>query len=93
MCGCPQGPGWGLEDSSAVDYVENDKTYEVKFHRISADVEQVSVDTKDEQFDSKVQPVLDKLDIGGTDDERAALCALLARYIDVFTDDDLGFTE
>lgn len=42
-----------------------------------------------------MQSVLDKLDIGGTDDERAALCALLARYSDVFTDDDddLGFTD
>ncbi len=80
---------------STVDSVESDQTCEVKFHRISADVEQVSVDTKDEKPDSKVQSVLDKLDIGGTDDERAALCALLTRYIDVFTndDDDLGFTD
>lgn len=41
-----------------------------------------------------MQSSLDKLDIGGTDDERAALCSLLARYIDLFTDDDddLGFT-
>ncbi|KAI3358312.1 hypothetical protein L3Q82_014755, partial [Scortum barcoo] len=36
-----------------------------------------------------------KLDIGGTDNEHNALCALLAKYIDVFTDDDddLGSTD
>lgn len=78
-----------------MDCFESDQNCEVKFHRISADVEQVSVDTEDEQFDIKVQSVLDKLDIRGTDEERAALCELLARYIDVFSDDDddLSFTD
>ncbi|KAI3359260.1 hypothetical protein L3Q82_002779 [Scortum barcoo] len=73
---------------SSAELVESVQTCEVKFHRISADVEQVSVDTKDESFHSKAQSVLDKLDIGGTDNERTALCASLAKYIDVFTDDD-----
>lgn len=80
---------------SSAELVESVQTCEVKFHRISADVEQVSVDTKDEPISSKVQSVLEKLDIGGTDDEHTALCALLAKYIDVFTDDDddLGSTD
>ncbi|XP_067381076.1 uncharacterized protein [Channa argus] len=80
---------------SPVECVENNQTCGVKFHRISADVEQVSVDMKNEQFDSKVQSVLEKLDIGGTEEERADLCALLARYTDVFADndDDLGSTD
>lgn len=80
---------------SSAELVENDQMCKVKFHRISADVEQVYVDTKDETFHLRVQSVLDKLDIGGTDDERTTLCALLAKHIDVFTDDDddLGSTD
>lgn len=79
----------------SVDNIESDKTCEVRFHRISADVEEVSVEANDEQLGSKVQSVLEKLDIGGTEDERALLYALLAKYVDIFTDDDdnLGFTD
>lgn len=80
---------------SNVDCVESEQTCQVKFQRISADVEQVSVDSNTEQTNSKMQTILDKLDIGGTEEERVALCALLSRYIDVFTDDDenLGHTD
>ncbi len=40
MCGSAQGPGQVC--------VESEETCEVKFHCIAADVEQVSVDTKDD---------------------------------------------
>lgn len=89
-------PRFRLGIMSVVDGVESNQNCEVKFCRLSADVEQISVNTKEEPLDSKVQSVLDQLDIGGTEDERTALCALLARYIDVFADDDdddLGFTD
>ncbi|KAL6462437.1 hypothetical protein MHYP_G00288590 [Metynnis hypsauchen] len=80
---------------SNVDCVENEQTCQVKFQRISADVEQVLVDSNTDPTVSKVQTMLDKLDIGGTEEERVALCALLSCYTDVFTDDEenLGHTD
>lgn len=80
---------------SHVDCIESDQTCHIKFQRISADVEEISVNQDSEQPDSKVQKILNQLDIGGNEEERVALCALLARYIDVFADDDenLGHTD
>lgn len=94
MCGSVREPGWVAWFRLSVD---SEQTCEGKFQRISADVEQVTVETKDSEAHRRVQSVLDKLDIGGTVEERAELRALLAKYKAVFTDDDddddLGFAD
>lgn len=75
-----------------VECVDSDQC-EVRFERISADTEEVTVDRKEGQTsDSDIQLILDSLHIGGTQEEQAPLAALLASYSDVFAfqDEDLG---
>jgi len=75
--------------------VEGDP-YEVKFQRISADHEEVTINQKDRQeSDSDTQTLLDRLHLGGTPEQQAALRAVLMKYADVFadSDEDLGYTD
>ncbi|KAJ8008775.1 hypothetical protein DPEC_G00081920 [Dallia pectoralis] len=80
---------------SPVDSVKSNGKCEVKFQRISASVEQVSVVEKDLQTSSQLPSVVDRLDIGGTKEQQAELRAVLEKYTDVFAveDEDLGYTD
>ncbi|XP_028290920.1 uncharacterized protein LOC114454569 [Gouania willdenowi] len=80
---------------SQVECVDNDQT-EVCFQRISADQEEVTVGQQGRQTsDLDFQEVLNKLHLGGTEEEQAKLAALLAQYANVFAlqDEDLGYTD
>ncbi|KAJ8009558.1 hypothetical protein DPEC_G00090130 [Dallia pectoralis] len=80
---------------SPVDSVKSNGKCEVKFQRISASVEQVSVVEKDLQTSSQLPSVVDRLDIGGTKEQQAELRAVLEKYTDDFAaeDEDLGYTD
>lgn len=69
---------------------------EVRFHRISADHEEIMVNQRSMMgVSSDLQCPLEKVEIGGTPAQQAELKALLRGYLDVFaiTDEDLGYTE
>lgn len=69
---------------------------EVKFERISANHEEVTLNQKDCQgANSCVQDLLGRLHIGGTPGQQAEVRTLLKRYADVFAlhDEDLGYTD
>ena len=69
---------------------------EVHFNRISADHEEVSVNSKGAKAsDEELQSMLGRLNIGGSSDEQAKLAVLLAQYVDVFafSYEDLGYTD
>ncbi|KAK3517143.1 hypothetical protein QTP86_019142, partial [Hemibagrus guttatus] len=75
--------------------VESD-VCEVRFHSISADHEEVSVDQRDKpESDNSPRNLLSKLHIGGTPEQQARLCGLLTKYADVFAvcDEDLGYSD
>lgn len=79
-----------------VECVNSEQQCEVRFQRISASIEQVTVDLKEDlSVDSKIQMILDKIHIGGSIEQQTELNALLAKYIDVFAfeDEDLGYTD
>lgn len=70
--------------------------YEVKFQRIFANHEEVTVGRRDGQgSDSDIKSLLDRLHLGGTREEQAELGALLLKNADVFAghDKDLGYTD
>lgn len=84
-----------LGSLSQCECVEEDP-YDVKFLRISANHEEVTISRREGQAsDLNQRGLLDRLDIGGTPDQRAELERLLLKYADVFPcrDDDLGFTD
>lgn len=79
---------------SEIECVE--EATEVHFNRISADHEEVSVNSKESKAsDEELQFMLGRLNIGGSPDEQAKLAVLLAQYADVFAfnDGDLGYTD
>uniref|UniRef100_A0A9J8AN32 ribonuclease H n=1 Tax=Cyprinus carpio carpio TaxID=630221 RepID=A0A9J8AN32_CYPCA len=80
---------------SKVECVDSSQQCEVRFQRISADLEQVTLNIKDGQSKDCVQEILDKIDVGGSEYEQAQLRSLLKKYIDVFAleDEDLGYTD
>lgn len=81
---------------SPVKGVENQKRCEVNFEHVSARVEQITVTRKTHQLsDSNLKQLLDKIDVGGTPEQRAELWLLLTSYAEVFAfdDDDLGYTD
>lgn len=84
-----------LGSLSQCECVDEDP-YEVKFRRISANHEEVAISRREgHATDLDQQRLLDRLDIGGTPEQRAELETLLLKYADVFAgrDDDLGFTD
>lgn len=84
-----------LGSLSPCEYVEGDP-YEVKFQRISANHEEVTLSRKEGQVsDCDPQGFLDRLHLGGTQDQQAELRKLLLKYVDVFAvqDEDLGYTD
>lgn len=79
-----------------VESMKLNETYEVKFQRVSADMEEITVNAKSSQVLGKsTKEFLSKLHIGGTIEQQAALSELLMQYSDVFAleDEDLGFTD
>lgn len=50
---------------------------------------------KDGQSRDRVQEILTKIDVGGSEYEQAQLRSLLTKYIDIFAleDEDLGYTD
>lgn len=69
---------------------------EVRFHRMSADQEDMSDDREVRQEpDSDMRHLLDRLRIGGTSEQQVELVELLRRYADVFAvcEEDLGYTD
>lgn len=84
-----------LGSLSPCEYVEGDP-YEVKFQRISANHEEVTISRKEGQdSDRDPQGLLNRLHLGGTREQQAELGALLLKYADVFAvqDEDLGYTD
>ncbi|XP_048849544.1 uncharacterized protein LOC125719208 [Brienomyrus brachyistius] len=77
---------------SKVACIENESQCAVKFQRIAASVEQVTVVVPGCNGDLSV---LETLDLGGNEEQKVQLKALLARYIDIFAveDEDLGYTD
>lgn len=64
---------------------------EVKFHRIAAGVEEITVNTVGRQETASTVPDF----LGGTAEQQVELQALLLRYVNVFSldDEELGFSE
>ena len=80
---------------SRVECMDNELQCAVKFQRISADIEQITLDVGEGPSNCELQSILDKLDIGGSVDQQTQLRALLAKYSDIFAveDEDLGYTD
>ncbi len=69
---------------------------EVKFQRISAGVEEITVNTEERQELVNTLPdFLNRIQLAGTAEQQMELKALLLRYVDVFAldDEELGFTD
>ncbi len=69
---------------------------EVKFQRISAGVEEITVNTEERQeFVNTLPDFLNKIQLAGTAEQQMKLKALLLRYVDVFAldDEELAFTN
>lgn len=66
----------------------------MKFQRISATVQQVTIDTQDIQ-PFKGLSILDTECVGGNEEQQAQLGLLLEKYSHIFAieDDDLGYTD
>uniref|UniRef100_A0A672FZX6 Gypsy retrotransposon integrase-like protein 1 n=1 Tax=Salarias fasciatus TaxID=181472 RepID=A0A672FZX6_SALFA len=80
---------------SHCESVENEP-FQVKFQRISADHEEVTVSQREGQkSNGGMKSWLDQLDLGGTPEQQVELSELLRKYEDVFAvhDEDLGFTD
>lgn len=80
---------------SQCQYVDGDPC-EVKFQRITADHEEVTIHRKDDHGgDSDMQNLLKQLHLGGTPEQQVELGELLMKYADVFAihDEDLGYTD
>lgn len=80
---------------SPVQCIDSDQRCEVKFQRISADTEHISLDMTEGHPENNLTGLLDKLDVGGSEEQQAQLRGLLAKYADVFAvgEEDLGYTE
>ncbi|KAL0147914.1 hypothetical protein M9458_056791, partial [Cirrhinus mrigala] len=79
-----------------VESLKLNETCEVKFQRISADIEQITVNTRNDQvLENSSKEFISKLNIGDTLEQQAELSDLLMQFSDVFAleDEDLGFTE
>lgn len=62
-----------------------DVATEVCFNHISADHEEVSVEVKEiEASESKMQPLLEHLNVGTLPEEQAKLATLLTQFSDIF---------
>ncbi|RXN06967.1 Retrovirus-related Pol poly from transposon [Labeo rohita] len=79
---------------SLVDCSNADSSCEVKFQRISADTERVTVGV-DRGSEPPIRSALDHVDMGGTPEQQVQLKAVLEKYLGVFAldDDDLGYTD
>ncbi|KAL1249465.1 hypothetical protein QQF64_020470 [Cirrhinus molitorella] len=79
---------------SLIDGSSADSSCEVKFQRISADTERVTMGVV-QGSETPVQSVLDHIDMGGTPEQQVQLRAVLEKYLGVFAldDDDLGYTD
>ncbi len=79
---------------SRIDGSNAGSSCEVKFQRISADTERVTVGVG-QSSETPVQSVLDQVDMGGTPEQQVQLKAVLEKYLGVFAldDDDLGYTD
>ncbi len=69
---------------------------EVKFQRISAGVEEITVNTEERQVLVNTLPdFLNKIQLGGTAEQQMELKTLLLRYVDIFAldEDELGFSD
>ncbi|KAL1007184.1 hypothetical protein UPYG_G00083180 [Umbra pygmaea] len=89
-------PRTRLGTMSVAECVQENEGCEVKFHRISASVEQISVDRRDSQLTGdRSKQILDSLHLGGTPEEKTQLSDVISRYADVFAldEDDLGYTD
>lgn len=78
---------------SKVACIENGSQCAVRFQRIAASIEQVTVVVPGNNSD--LSSVLDTLDLGGNEEQKCQLKALLAKYLDIFAaeDEDLGYTD
>ncbi len=79
-----------------VESLKLNETCEVKFQRISADIEEIGVNPKrDQVLENSSKEFLSKLHISGTLDQQAELSDLIMQFSDVFAleDEDLGFTD
>lgn len=79
---------------SPVDGGSVGSSCEVRFQRISADTERVTMGVG-HGSEPQAQSVLDHIDMGGTPEQQVQLKALLGKYSSVFAmeDDDLGYTD
>lgn len=79
---------------SPVECLSDEPPVKVKFNRVSARIEHVSVD-QPSALGASTSSVLDKLDIGGSKEQKEQLKTVLAKYVNVFAvdDDDLGYTD
>ncbi|XP_073669344.1 uncharacterized protein [Paramisgurnus dabryanus] len=69
---------------------------EVKFKRVAAGVEEITVSTEESQVGAEGLPdLLTELSLGGTAERQAELKELLLRYVNVFavSDEELGFSD
>ncbi|KAI5626698.1 hypothetical protein C0J50_13742 [Silurus asotus] len=79
---------------SPVDSYGVGSSCEVRFQRISADTEQVTIGVG-EDLEHPAQSILDHVDLGGTPEQQVRLKAVLNKYSSVFAmeDDELGYTD
>ena len=80
---------------SQCECVEGDPC-EVKFQRISANHEEVTINRRDDkESNGNIRSLLDRLHLGGTPAQQAELGVLLTKYADVFAaqEEDLGYTD
>lgn len=80
---------------SPVQCMSSDKQCEVKFQRISADTEQISLDMGERDTEMNLTNLLHRLDVGGTAEQQAQLRVVLSKYAEVFAvgEEDLGYTD
>lgn len=81
---------------SPVESLSSGEGCEVKFQRVEAGVEEITISTEERQVVTEGLPdFLNRLCLGGTAEQQAELKALLLRYVDVFalSDEELGFSD
>lgn len=81
---------------SPVESLRSGEGCEVKFQRVEAGVEEITVSTEERRVVTESLPdFLNRLCLGGTAEQQAELKALLLRYVDVFalSDEELGFSD
>lgn len=78
-----------------VQCMDNEQQCEVRFQRIAADTEQISLDMGEKDTDTNITNLLDNLDVGGTTEQQAQLRSVLSKYAQVFAvgEEDLGYTD